>query len=566
MSNKRTLIETIVFCTAWIILFIAAFISIYVSGNDRTSSDLNGAIKVAEYLFDGNNPEQTGEEVKNAFADSNVRVSIIIQEGDGYTILYDSKDLFASDAQAIELESDNLGELVTRKSTYGYNMIYLAIRDDDNPKYYIRASVNESQAVSIARNFLIYGSVVVVILTVFFVLYRYNDYKKRIKPLKDQVQRLMFLSKLDPVTVENTNDLQILAKSIDLVSSSLDEKISDLETEKKKLRMILDAMPISLIAVSGDEKITFINKQAAKVFSYDEKDVLNKDYHVLFVDKEYSDKIQEALVTKKDLQPFTLSFRGRIYQVIIVSLPYSWTSNTPSGIISFLVDVTEEKNLSKTKADFFANASHELKTPLTSVIGYLELVENNFISDVQEQKEAIHKAIKEAKRMRNILADMLTINQLENIEKKPYEEIDIKEIIESYLEILTPKIYAKKLTIKTTVDSYIINANRSDMEKLFGNLLDNAVKYNKEGGEIQIVLNKDKKVFDIRDTGIGIRQEQLPHIFDRFYRVDNSRIKSNIEGTGLGLAIVKHICQGYGFEIQVISVFGQGTEFIINLH
>ena len=137
---------------------------------------------------------------------------------------------------------------------------------------------------------------------------------------------------------------------------------------------------------------------------------------MLFIDQGYSDKIQRALEIKRDISPFTFKYHGRIYQVTIVSLPYSWSPNTPSGVISFLADVTEEKTLDKTKADFFANASHELKTPLTSVIGYLELVENDFISDPKEQKTAIQKAIQEAKKMRELLADMLTINQLENVD------------------------------------------------------------------------------------------------------------------------------------------------------
>lgn len=565
MSSKRNLIETIVFCFSWIALFIASFLAIYISGNEHTTSDLNSSIKIAQYIFDGNNLEATGHEVAESFAESSVRISIIQKSEDDYTILYDSKDLLASDSSAIELNNDNLGKTVTRKSTYGYNMIYLAVRDQENPQYYIRAAIKESQAVSIARNFLIYGSVVVIILTVFFVLYRYHNYRKRIKPLTDQVQRLMFLSKLDPATVVDVNDLNILARSIDLVSSSLDEKISDLETEKKKLRMILDSMPISLVAISGDEKITFINKCGSKLFNYEEQEVLNKDYHVLFVDQEYSEKIQNVLHTKKDIVPFILKYHGRIYQVTIISLPYSWSPNTPSGVISFLTDVTEEKNLNKTKADFFANASHELKTPLTSVIGYLELVENDFISDPAEQKKAIQKAIKEAKKMRELLADMLTINQLENVDKKPEEDVDVKEIIDNYLDILAPKIQEKKITVDKNITPYIIHANRLDMEKLFGNLIDNAVKYNKDKGNINIVLDNENHIFKISDTGIGIRQEQLPHIFERFYRVDNSRIKSNIEGTGLGLAIVKHICQSYDFKIEVSSTFGQGTSFTIIL-
>lgn len=560
MTGKRTLIETIVFCCAWIVLFLASFLTIFLTAKSRTNNDLESTIKVVENIFNPEDIETSGQETVDAFIGSDTRVSIIEAEPNGYTILFDSQDLLASDGTAPEIEPRNLGTCITRTSSYGYNMIYLAERDGD---YYVRVAVKESEAVAISRNFLIYGSVVVIIVTGFFVLYKYRDYKMRVKPLRDQLQRLMYLSHLDPASVEGTTDLNMFAKSIDSVSSSINQIISDLETEKKKLRMILDSTPLSLIAISGDEKITFMNKEASKLFEYKEADVLDKDYHVLFVDENFSQKVSKVIFHEEEVNPFKVQFRGRYYQVSIINLPYSWNANSPSGVIIYLVDVTEERNASQMKADFFANASHELKTPLTSILGYLELVSNDFISDPEEQKKAINKAIKEAKRMRDLLADMLTINQLESVEKKPREDIDIQEIINNYFEILAPKIQNKNLTVKKEIERVIINANRSDMEQLFGNLLDNAVKYNKDNGTIDISLTE--KRFIIKDTGIGIKQENLPHIFERFYRVNNSKIKSNIEGTGLGLAIVKHICQAYGFTVDVSSTFGQGTQFTVEL-
>ncbi len=158
---------------------------------------------------------------------------------------------------------------------------------------------------------------------------------------------------------------------------------------------------------------------------------------------------------------------------------------------------------------------------------------------------------------------MCTINKLENEKQEDIQKIDLKDSITLSLESLDPAIKKMGLTVNADLKEYPVVSNQSDMDKLFQNLLSNAVKYNRKKGSIIIKMDPLKKFISIKDTGIGIKEENLPRIFERFYRVDNSRGENSIEGTGLGLAIVKHICKLYDFKVEVKSVFGEGTEFII---
>ena len=570
MSQKRYFWEIVSFCLIWLTLFICFFVIIFTSSNSNTDHQLETTVSIAERIFDGTNETTattSGSEVKKYFLSTDerdVRVSIIEKDSDlDYTILFDSQNKTASEEKANELDPDNIGSIVKRNSSYNYKMIYIAIKDKENPSYYVRASIRESVATEVSRNFLIYGSIVIVGIMGIYIFYKVNEYQKSIKPLKDQIGRLAYVAGEEKDSLNENNDLVSLTDSVNRVSKTLDKKINDLEIEKSKTKVILDSMNQGFFALSGSGNIILFNQAASKIFNYQENDVLNKNFNVLTLNEDFTSKIKEALAKKEDEKAFDYERASRIYQVKIMSLNYSWTLDDSTGLAILIMDVTEERNLSKTKSDFFSNASHELKSPLTSVLGYQEMIDAGIFNSEEDKMDAVKKTITEAKRMRAILADMCTINKLENEKQEEIKKIDLKDSLTLSLESLDPAIKKLGLTIKADLRNYPVVSNQSDMDKLFQNLLSNAVKYNKINGTITIKMDPVKKYISIRDTGIGIKEENLPRIFERFYRVDNSRGENSIEGTGLGLAIVKHICQLYEFKIEVKSVFGEGTEFII---
>ena len=218
---------------------------------------------------------------------------------------------------------------------------------------------------------------------------------------------------------------------------------------------------------------------------------------------------------------------------------------------SLIEDVTKEENLDKIKRDFFQNASHELKSPLTTIIGYEQMITEGIIDDEEQIKQYSLKTLKEAKRMNSIIMDMLNLSALEQEEKVKNNDVDLKKLILEIIDSLSQNMQDKKITL----DTFILDTTINGDEKI-----DNAIKYNKINGKITISLKNN--VLKISDTCIGISDENKQRVFERFYRVDKGRSKEQ-GGTGLRLAIVKHICELYNYKIELDSILEKGTTITI---
>ena len=241
-------------------------------------------------------------------------------------------------------------------------------------------------------------------------------------------------------------------------------------------------------------------------------------------------------------------------------LKTSWSNATNSHVALLMVDVTLQENMNSLKREFFANASHELKSPLTSIIGYQQLIQQGILTTNEEIQDATLRTIKEAQRMNKLIIEMLDLSRLENNVQTILEDVNVSKVINDCLLELKPSIENKNIEVITNLNELNLVTSQSDLYKLIKNLVDNAIVYNDKNGKLLIELKKNK--LTISDTGVGISKEDLEHIFDRFYRVDKARSKES-SGTGLGLSIVKHICLLYGYKINVVSKIGKGTTFTI---
>jgi len=224
--------------------------------------------------------------------------------------------------------------------------------------------------------------------------------------------------------------------------------------------------------------------------------------------------------------------------------------------------VTDKRNVEVMKREFFANASHELKSPLTSIIGFQQMIKEGIITDEAEIKDATTRTIKEANRMNKIIVEMLELSKLESKEPKKTEPVEFKMIISNILESYQNEIADREIKVSMHLDNLAVNINVLDADHLVRNLIDNAIKYNNHGGKIDIDVSEKERRIIVQDNGIGIALENQSRIFERFYRVDSGKSKE-AGGTGLGLAIVKHICMEYGFKIVVESELGVGSKFTI---
>src|SRR5574344_1068435 len=214
------------------------------------------------------------------------------------------------------------------------------------------------------------------------------------------------------------------------------------------------------------------------------------------------------------------------------------------------------------KRDFFANASHELKSPLTAILGFQEMIEEGVITSPEEKEEATKKTVEEAKRMNQIIMDMLALSSLENESLRPIEKINVGRSIDELLALHEAEIKKKNLSVIKDKNSLFVMINHEDCDRLFDNMITNAIKYNKEGGSILVRINEAKRQVSIQETGIGIAKEDQSRIFERFYRVDKARSRKEM-GTGLGLAIVKYICSYYDIGLSLESTLGVGSTFTL---
>ena len=214
----------------------------------------------------------------------------------------------------------------------------------------------------------------------------------------------------------------------------------------------------------------------------------------------------------------------------------------------------------KYKQEFFTNASHELNTPLSSVLGYSEML----LTEKRYNESFLTTIYDEASRMKLLIEDMLKISEIEESKEIIDEEFDLKSIIEQVVSAALPKAKNKNITLNAYLESCVIFASPKKITEAISNLVDNAIKYTNGGGRVIVRLKPEdgKAVFSVQDTGVGIPEKDHNRIFERFYRVDKGRTKSE-GGTGLGLAIVKHVCNHYNAPIKLQSKEGSGTEITI---
>lgn len=219
------------------------------------------------------------------------------------------------------------------------------------------------------------------------------------------------------------------------------------------------------------------------------------------------------------------------------------------------------------RQEFFSNASHELKTPLTSIRGYVELLENDMATNENMKKEFLQRIKKETSNMTNLINDILMISRLETKEAEVVlSEVRICPLVEEVCKTLEPLATEYQVTVKTNCKPLSMHANAQQLQELFGNLITNAIKYNKPGGRVDVTVTSETKelVITVADTGVGIPEDAKQRIFERFYRVDKGRSKK-VGGTGLGLSIVKHIVNFYEGSISVESKLQEGTRFVVRL-
>ena len=549
MKRKILWIEIISTILTLLVLFIVS--SIYVNNqNYNTAEDeLNSYSNIACEVFDGENFDELKKVITKANKD--IRVTVIDFTGE---VIIDSS-LIEADNHLNREELQKLGECVTRySSSLELNMMYLAKMDDG---YYIRLALPVESLNTFINNYIGFGLITLLVVLSISIIITSFLYNKTLKPIKYEINKLENVLGNE---LTNDTDFELLSSKINELTLLLNEKVTSLSNEKEKSKYILDNMNQGLVLLNDEGKIELINKYSLSLFNFEQDYILDKNYMYLFRDMLIQEKIENCIKNNKEEQ-LIFDLDGRKFLLYINNLKTSWSNASNSHVALLMVDVTLQENMNSLKREFFANASHELKSPLTSIIGYQQLINQGILTSNEEIQDATLRTIKEAQRMNKLIIEMLDLSRLENNVQTILEDVNVSKIINDCLQELKPSIEKKNIQVIAKVDDVNLVASQSDLYKLIKNIIDNSIVYNNENGKIFISLNKNE--LTIKDTGVGISKEDLEHIFERFYRVDKARSKES-SGTGLGLSIVKHICLLYGYKIKVDSSIGKGTKITIS--
>lgn len=370
---------------------------------------------------------------------------------------------------------------------------------------------------------------------------------------------------------DSRGEIPKITMALNQMVQKLNELFLQLSNEKNQLEAVLSAMSEGVMVVSDKGNIIIINDALKEMFNLSD-DHFQKPYWEILRNREVVKLIDGVI---QDWEPnnkevFYLYPEERYYLANVIPL-----KSEEKKVIVVMFDITEFKKLESIKADFIANVSHELRTPLTAIKGYTETLEQEAFEDPVEQKHFLKIIKRHADRLINIVSDLLVLSEVEgrdviseDNDNGDFEDVNVDEVIRSSLDALKSNAVEKglKVNFKQSAKDNMIKANRFLLEQMFINLIDNAVKYTPEGGEIGIeITDQDSELLiEVYDTGIGIPKDSLPRVFERFYRVDKTRSRK-MGGTGLGLSIVKHIVIVHGGKIDLKSEEGKGSRFFINL-
>ena len=342
--------------------------------------------------------------------------------------------------------------------------------------------------------------------------------------------------------------------------------IKDINSYAKKLELIINSMSDGLIAVDKSLNTTVINPFAREILGLGSESIRCQSIHQLIKDESVCSLIEKSI--REDCsfsEEITLEKQRKILKVTINPIK---SNLEVLGAMLVIEDITEIKILQQIGSEFISNVSHELKTPLTSIRGFIETLKNGAINDPQYAYKFLDIIDIEAERLFLLINDILALSEIETMQQDTdVASVSIEKVIADSINILEGQAEKKHISINIDLEPKLkIQANKFRLMQLVLNLVDNSMKYSPEGSWIMIKAHKTEEnvVISFKDSGIGIPKEHFTRIFERFYRVNKGRSRS-LGGTGLGLSIVKHIVELYNGTIDVSSEPGKGTEFIVKL-
>ena len=362
-----------------------------------------------------------------------------------------------------------------------------------------------------------------------------------------------------PLENDTYEELSPLLNRINQQHKEIEMQMRYLKQRTDEFTQITESMKEGLILLDNKGNVLSINEAAQNILETD-SDCIGQSFLSIERSRNINNAIQSAF--EEGHSEIYAQYGSREYQVDISRIE---SGGETVGAVLLAFDITEQRNAQRNRREFTANVSHELKTPLQGIIGSAELIENGMVKP-EDMPRFIGHIRKEASRLVTLIEDIIRLSQLDEGRQMPSEQVDLFELADEVKSVLEGACEAKNINMKLMGEHVCVDGVKRLLYEIIYNLCDNAVKYNNEGGIADIDISSDEKnaYITVRDSGIGIPQDQQERVFERFYRVDKSHSKES-GGTGLGLSIVKHAVSYHNGTVSMKSEPGNGTEIRVAL-
>ena len=530
---------------ATLVLFVCFGVTLgvlYSHYSDLQWQQLGNELTIAQ-----NGLEQYGEDYLDALSKGSFRFTWIEKSG---TVLHDTQtsyetmDNHADREEIKEAFAYGTGESQRYSNTLTTKMLYKAVKLQDGSVLRISAAQDSVLALLLEVLFplvLIY----VIAIAVSLMLAR-RMANRIVNPLND-------LDLDNPLSCNTYDEISPLLHRIEKQNKQISAQVAQLKEKTDQFEQTTSSMSEGLVLLDSEGKILSINPAAARLFETS-KACVGLDFLVVDRSQAMSKGVKQAL--SKEHCDFRITKHGSEYQIGISPIV---SGNRLLGAVVLAFDVTEQVNAQRNRQEFTANVSHELKTPLQSILNSAQLLQSGLVKPEDVQKFTGY-ICSEAERLLQLINDIIRLSQLDESVEFPQESVNLYAVTSQVLQTLLPAADSRNITVELLGEHTVITGVRQLAYELIYNLCDNAIRYNKDGGKVTVTVGKDS--ITVKDTGIGIPKEHQARIFERFYRVDKSHSRET-GGTGLGLSIVKHAAQQLGAIIELESEPNIGTTVIV---
>ena len=459
-------------------------------------------------------------------------------------------------------------------ATLQRNVLYVAtaIHDRGRPVAVVRAAIPlsrvEEELARVRSRFVGIGALIAG-LALAVTLALSQRYGRKVRELQEGAARLAEGDLSQRLPAPDSEELAGLAESFNRMAAQIESRMQEVVRQRNQLEGVLSSMQEGVIAVDPEERVLSLNPAAARWFDLPLERARGRSLQEVVRNLAIQKFVARSLKSREPAEEDMAVFQNGERILNVRSTPLQGAGSGTFGSLIVFNDVTQLRRLEDMRRDFVANVSHELKTPLTAIKGFVETLHQGQ-ADPEEARRFLGIIAKHVDRLNVIIEDLLMLSRIEDESERAEikrETVRLHDVFANAVQICRPAAEAKRIRIRVAGDEALTaSVDPVLLEQAVVNLLDNAVKYSDPEREVEISARAAEReiLIRVRDQGVGIERRHLPRLFERFYRVDKARSRA-VGGTGLGLAIVKHIAQAHGGHVSVESTLGEGSQFTIHL-